>query len=257
MGHTAIMDGLWYKFPAYVKYLVGQGAKPPLGHALRFSMIEHLQFELNVNTLGKEKLLEIDATFKQRRASRPGRHRQSEVMAATNNGDTGAVQRLIAQGADVNAVHPHVNTFSDGHTPLLVAARDNHPEIVRELLDANAQVRVVGLGLQGIPDPQGDLQRPARNPAHDPGSSRRRYRCSGADQRLHAFARRTLARLYGMCRDAARRRLPAGPEGHDGKTPLQVAIDVYGPDADIVKRIREKVGTTPATPLVGGQSVRS
>jgi hypothetical protein len=31
-----------------------------------------------------------------------------------------------------------------------------------------------------------------------------------------------------------------------------VGIDVYGSDADIVKRIREKVGTTPAEPLVGG-----
>jgi hypothetical protein len=26
--------------------------------------------------------------------------------------------------------------------------------------------------------------------------------------------------------------------GHDGKTPLDVAVDVYGPDADLVGRIR-------------------
>jgi hypothetical protein len=31
-----------------------------------------------------------------------------------------------------------------------------------------------------------------------------------------------------------------------------IAIDVYGPDANMVKRIRQKVGTTPAKPLVGG-----
>ena len=76
MGHTPIMDGLWYKWPAFVKYLVDQGANLHFSTHYGFSMMEHLQFELNVNTLGKDKLLEIDATVKQREQSRPGRHRQ-------------------------------------------------------------------------------------------------------------------------------------------------------------------------------------
>jgi len=41
-------------------------------------------------------------------------------------------------------------------------------------------------------------------------------------------------------------------KGHDGKTPLQVAIDVYGPDADIVKHMRAKMGNTPVKPLARG-----
>jgi ankyrin repeat protein len=252
MGHTPIMDGLWYKAPAYVKYLVDQGANLHFATHYGFTMMEHLQFELNVNTLGKEKLLEIDETFKQREQADQEAIDNQKVMAATNNGDTAAVQRLIGEGADVNTVYPHVNTFSDGHTPLLVAARDNHAEIVRELLNAGAKVRVVDWVFKGSPihkatyngrpeilrmildqpDVDIDVQGPINGytPLHD--------------ALWHGYTECAEMLLDVGCR--------LDLKGHDGKTPLQVAIDVYGSDADIVKRIREKVGTTPAEPLVGG-----
>ncbi|MGO9156111.1 ankyrin repeat domain-containing protein [Mycobacterium sp.] len=252
MGHTPIMDGLWYKGPEYVKYLVDRGANLHFGTHYGFSMMEHLQFELNVNTLGKEKLLEIDETFKQREQADQDAIGNQKVMAATNNGDTEAVQRLIAEGADINTVYPHVNTFSDGHTPLLVAARDNHAEIVRELLDADAQVRVVDWVFKGSPihkatyngrpeilrmildhaDVDIDVQGPINGytPLHD--------------ALWHGYTECAEMLLDAGCR--------LDLKGHDGKTPLQVAIDVYGPDADVVRRIRETVGTTPAKPLVGG-----
>ena len=252
MGHTPIMDGLWYKAPGYVKYLVDQGANLHFGTHYGFTMMEHLQFELNVNTLGKEILLEIDKTFKQREQADQDAIEGQKVMAATNNGDTEAVQRLIGEGADVNTVHPHVNTFSDGHTPLLVAARDNHAEIVRDLLSAGAQVRVVDWVFKGSPihkatyngrpeilrmildhpDVDIDVQGPINGytPLHD--------------ALWHGYTECAEMLLDAGCR--------LDLKGHDGKTPLQVAVDVYGPDADIVKRIRDMVGTTPAQPLVGG-----
>ncbi|MGO9156116.1 hypothetical protein [Mycobacterium sp.] len=49
----------------------------------------------------------------------------------------------------VNTVYLHVNTFSDGHTPMLIAARDDHAEIVGELLKAGAEVRVVDWVFKG------------------------------------------------------------------------------------------------------------
>ncbi len=252
MGHTPIMDGLWYKWPAFVKYLLDQGANLHFGTHYGFSMMEHLQFELNVNTMGKEKLLEIDATFKEREQADQKAIENQQVMAATNDGDTAAVRRHIAQGADVNAVYPHVNTFSDGHTPLLVAARDNHPEIVHDVLEAGADVRVVDWVFKGSPihkatyngrpeilrmildhpDVDIDVQGPINGytPIHD--------------ALWHGYTECAEMLLDGGCR--------LDLKGHDGKTPLQVAIDVYGPDADIVKRIQEKAGDTPAKPLVGG-----
>lgn len=252
MGHTPIMDGLWYKGPDYVKYLVDQGANLHLGTHYGFSMMQHLEFELNVNTLGKEKLLEIDATFKQREKADQDAIENQKVMAATNGADTTMVKRLISEKADVNTVYPHVNTFSDGHTPLLVAARDNHEEIVRELLTAGAEVRVVDWVFKGSPihkatyngrpeilrmildhpDVDIDVQGPINGytPLHD--------------ALWHGYTECAEMLVDAGCR--------LDLKGHDGKTPLQVAIDVYGPEADMVKRIREKVGTTPATPLVGG-----
>ncbi|HUO40346.1 MAG TPA: ankyrin repeat domain-containing protein [Mycobacterium sp.] len=251
MGHTPVMDGLWYKWPGYVKYLVDQGANLHLGTHYGFSMMEHLQFELNVNTMGKDKLLEIDSIFKQREKADQNAIDNQKVMAATNNGDTATVKRLIAQNADVNTVYPHVNTFSDGHTPLLVAARDNHAEIVRDVLDAGADVRAVDWVFKGSPihkatyngrpeilrmildqpDVDVDVQGPINGytPLHD--------------ALWHGYTECAQMLLDSGCR--------LDLKGHDGKTPLQVAIDVYGPDADIVTHIREKVGTTPAKPLVG------
>ena len=252
LGHTPIMDGIWYKGPAYVKYLVDRGANLHLSTHYGFTMMQHLQFELNVNTIGKDKLLEIDATIKQREQADQNTIDDQKVMAATNNGDTAAVKSLIADKADVNAVYPHVDTFSDGHTPLLVAARDNHADIVREVLKAGANVRVVDWVFKGSPIHKATYNgRPEilRMILDHPNVDINVQGPINGYTPLHDALWHGYTECAQMLLDAGCR---LDLKGHDGKTPLQVAIDVYGPDADIVKRIREKVGATPATPLVGG-----
>jgi ankyrin repeat protein/ketosteroid isomerase-like protein len=254
-GHTPIMDGLWYKGPEFVKFLVDQGANLHFSTHYGFTMMEHFQFELNVNTIGKDKLLEIEAIFKEREQADKDLIASQKVMAATGQGDSEEVKRLVTQNADVNTLYPHINSFTDGHTPLLVAARDNHADIVRELLQAGAEVRVTDWVFKGSPihkatyngradilrmildhpDVDIDVQGPINGytPIHD-----------------------ALWHGYTEC---AQMLLDAGArldlKGHDGKTPLQVAIDVYGPDADIIHRIREKSGDAPAAPLVADPAV--
>jgi ankyrin repeat protein len=79
--HAPIMDALWYKWPAMVQFLVDQGANLHLSTHYGFSMMEHFQFELNVNTLGKDKLLAIDAIFKARQQTNQDTIARQTVMA--------------------------------------------------------------------------------------------------------------------------------------------------------------------------------
>ena len=61
----------------------------------------------------------------------------SELMKAVKKNDVAAVQRLIADGADVNRLE------SNGDAPLVMAAYLGHTEIVKALLDAGANVKAV------------------------------------------------------------------------------------------------------------------
>lgn len=61
------------------------------------------------------------------------------------------MKRLIADGADFEVRVPITGTFDDDYTPLGLAVREGHAEIVRLLLDAGADPRrTIGL-MRGSP----------------------------------------------------------------------------------------------------------
>lgn len=245
MGHTPIMDALWYKWPELVRLLVERGANLNLGTHYGFTLDDHVNYELNVNQgEEKQKFIAIKKIIDAGRKAARESIESQKVMQATNKGDLETVKQLISDGADVNTVYPHVNSFLDGHTPLLVAARDGHTEIVKELLAAEAEVIVEDWVFKGAPIHKAtyngnpeiltilvehpgidlDVQGPINGytPLHDAlwhGFSK----C--AEILLHAGARLDL-------------------KGHDGKTPLDIAIDVYGSDAEIVELIGSKMADT-------------
>jgi ankyrin repeat protein len=240
-GHTPVMDALWYKAPEVVKLLVERGANLNLSTHYGFTMWDHLEFERNVNARGRETMEEIARILEGARDARQQQIAGQPVMVATEKGDLDGVKQAIAAGADVDAVYPHVNTFSDGHTPLLVAARDNHAEIVRELLANGAKVRVVDWVFKGSPihkatyngrpdiltmlmehpdidlDVQGTIN--GYTPLHD--------------ALWHGYTECAQMLIYAGARLDLR--------GHDGKLPLDVATAVYGPDDPLVALIRERI----------------
>ncbi|WP_053720082.1 ankyrin repeat domain-containing protein [Saccharothrix sp. NRRL B-16348] len=237
-GHTALMDALWYKHPEVVGYLLDQGAGVNLSTHYGFSMKEHFEFELNVNSLGKEKLLEAEKLLKGRESEDERRIAEQELMTATAAGDTARVRRLLADGAEVDARYPVRNGFNDLHTPLLVATRDGHLEIVRELLAAGADVNATEPTFGACP-----LHKAVYN-GHGqitallvtaPGVDLDFQGATNGYTPLHD----ALWHGYDEC---ARTLLDAGARtdlvGHDGKTPLDVALDVFDPDHPIIARLR-------------------
>src|SRR4051812_47396900 len=64
------------------------------------------------------------------------------LMQAVRSNDVAAVERLIAQGANVNELEP------SGDAPLVMAAYLGHTEIVRKLLEAGADVTAVDPGMK-------------------------------------------------------------------------------------------------------------
>ena len=233
MGHTPVMDALWYKWPDLVKLLVDRGQNLYFSTHYGFTLVDHLNFELNVNVGDEKKKFELVKSIIDEGKARNDRLiAEQQVMAAMSKGDLGEVKRLIAAGADVNAVYPHMDSFLDGHTPLLVAARDGHTEIVGELLEAGAKVRVMDWVFKGAPihkatyngnlpilkmlvehpDIDLDVQGPINGytPLHD-ALWHGFVEC--AEVLVNAGASLTL-------------------RGHDGKLPLDVASEVSGAELE-------------------------
>jgi ankyrin repeat protein len=63
----------------------------------------------------------------------------------------GQIRSLINQGADVNTIYPVMSSGNDGHTPLLIAARDGLTQIVRILLEAGADQTISDHYMQAVP----------------------------------------------------------------------------------------------------------
>ncbi len=242
-GHTALMDALWFKYPDIVQYLLDHGAGLNLSTHYGFSLMEHFEYELNVNTIGKEKLLEAEKMLHSRQESDQQKIESQKLMAAVNDNDIATVQQLIQSGVNVDERYPMVNSFNDDHTPLLVACRDGHTEIVTELLKAGADVNAVEPTFVAVP-----LHKSVYNGHADitqmlveqPGIDLNFQGATNGYTPLHDS-------LWHGYADCARILIEAGArldlKGHDGKTPLDIATEVFGSEDDMVKLIQSKLET--------------
>jgi ankyrin repeat protein len=237
-GHTPLMDALWYKWPEVTDYLLERNVGVNLSTHYGFSMKEHFEYELNVNTIGKEKLLAAEKSLKLRAESDERLVGEQQLMAAVSAGDEAKVKAELAGGAPVDARFPVLNGFNDEHTPLLVASRDGHTAIVRELLAAGADVNATEPTFGACP-----LHKAVYNGHAQitsvlvamPGIDLDFQGATNGYTPLHDA-------LWHGYEECARILLDAGARvdliGHDGKTPLDIALDVFGADHAIVDRVR-------------------
>ncbi len=240
-GHTPLMEALWFKYPDIVQYLLDQGAGLQLNTHYGFSLLQHFEYELNVNVLGKDKLLKADKMIKVRQQSDQAKIESQKLMQAVTEDDVETVRELIAAEVDVEERYPFVNGFNDYHTPLLVACRDGHTEIMAELLKAGADVNAMEPTFGAVPlhkavynghaDITGMLVR-------EPGINLDYQGATNGYTPLHD----ALWHGYDKC---AKILLEAGARldlrGHDGKLPIDIAIDTFGKEHEMVKLLRSQM----------------
>ncbi|MFC8914633.1 ankyrin repeat domain-containing protein [Streptomyces sp. NPDC057116] len=241
-GHTALMDALWYKYPDIAAYLLAKGASLKVYTHYGFSLEQHFAYELNVNTFGKDQLLEAERHLNARRADDEAAVARQELMAATADGDTERVRKLLDAGAQVDERFPVLGGFNDWHTPLLVASRDGHGEIVALLLEAGADVNAVEPTFGAVP-----LHKAVYNGHADitaqlvgrPGIDLDFQGATNGYTPLHDA-------LWHGYEECVRILVGAGARldlvGHDGKTPLDLAVEVFGTDHALTALIRDTDG---------------
>ncbi|WP_161602581.1 EthD family reductase [Tautonia marina] len=241
-GHTPLWDALWYKWPEIVGVLLQQGAG--LGHkaAYGFTLEQHITFEEDVNPTpeAREKFRQAREQVEARRQSDQDTVVRQQLMAAVVRNDLPSVQKLLAGGAKVDERSPRLNGFNDLHTPLLVACRDGHSEIAAALIQAGADVNAVEPIFGAVP-----LHKAVYNGhaditallAEQPDIDLDFQGATNGYTPLHDA-------LWHGFRDCARILIDANarldPRGHDGKTPLDIAVETFGSADELVDLLRQK-----------------
>lgn len=251
-GHTALMEAAWYKWPEIVSYLLDADAG--LNHVTHygFSLKDHLDYAWRVNEKDRETIEAIRQLVLDRRDADQREVQTQQLMAAVVAGDLAAAKAQLEVGAQVDARAPVLDGFNDRHTPLLVAARDGHAEIVRLLLEHGADVNAFEDTFGAVPLHKATYnghQEITRILAAQPGVDLDWQGASNGYTPLHDA-------LWHGFEGCARVLVEAGARldirGHDGKLPLEIAREVFGESHELLTILQPRqdlpVGRTDLTP---------
>ena len=156
VGHTPLIDAVWAKKPTMVKFLLERGAAINIKTHYQGSVWDFIGKEPRWTAGGTTPEKEgwgktIREMLEAFQKAEEEAVRVQPLMQAVIKNDLAEVKRLIAAGADVNAQSPVIASPNDGQTPLLVACFSGLTDIVRELLKAGANPRIVDYLLKATP----------------------------------------------------------------------------------------------------------
>ncbi len=142
LGNTALMDAVLHKQK--------DGVRTLLSYRARTSIRNHWD-QTALDLAENDGLDSIARLIRDKVSANETKVLRSDLVLAAKAGDVGDVKRLIAAGVNVDQRMATTGTPDDNYTPLGIAAREGHAEIVALLKDAGADVRqVVGL-MKGTP----------------------------------------------------------------------------------------------------------
>ncbi len=150
-GHTPLMEAVWYKHVHIVKYLLDLKVGLNLRTHYGFTLDDHLQYALTVNPQDQEKLRKIKELVSERRKLDEAFVGQQTLIQAVLENNLEKVNSLLKSGADVDERYPNLDGFNDQHTPLLVAAREGHVEILEMLIKYGADINAVEETFGAVP----------------------------------------------------------------------------------------------------------
>ena len=235
MGHTPIMDALWYKSVQMIEQLLQYSPNIETKTHYGFSLWDHLNYEASAQGTGagKELFASIESLIYTYRDNCLNTIEIQKLLAASVNGDTEATRESIQSGSnDLEQRHPHVNSFSDGHTPLLIACRDNHLDIVDLLLESGAEVDSFDWIFKGYTIHKATYNGRADILQKLLKSKKMTADIVNAQGRINGYSPLHDALWHGF-EDCARllledSRCKLGLFGHDGKDELTISKEVFG-----------------------------
>lgn len=243
-GHTPLVEAIWFKSDAIVDYLIGRDARIELKTYYGFTIDDHIKYarEVSRGRSDQEKLERIEHLVAQRRAGDAALAKDAVLVKAALSGDREALRRGLADGAAVDARYPVVGSFEDGHTALLVAARQGHAGLVADLLEAGADVNAVEPTFGAVP-----LHKATYNGHADiaallakaPGVELDYQGPSNGYTPLHDALWHGFGDCAGILLDAGAR---TDIVAYDGKLPVDLAVEKLGPDDPVSRRL----GAAPA-----------
>lgn len=156
VGHTPLIDAVWSKKPAMARFLLEQGAAITITTHYQGTVWDFIGTEPRWTAGGTTPEQEswgktIRELLEARQKADDEAVQTQVLMDAVLGNDLDGVLKAIADGADVNAKSPVVGGPNDGQTPLLVACFCGYTDIVRALLSAGADPRIVDYLLKATP----------------------------------------------------------------------------------------------------------
>ncbi|MGZ8324594.1 MAG: ankyrin repeat domain-containing protein [Rhodoplanes sp.] len=144
-GHTPLVEAIWFKADDIAAYLIDRNTRIELKTYYGFTIDDHINYAVAVSQ-GQDdqrRLARVKDLVAQRRA-RDARAREAALLiAAVQKKSLDELTAALRAGAKTEERYPIVGSFDDGHTPLLVAARNGETEMVHALLQAGADVNAV------------------------------------------------------------------------------------------------------------------
>jgi ankyrin repeat protein len=239
-GHTPLVEAIWFKAVDIVEYLLGRDARIELRTYYGFSVDDHIQYGLRVNkgVGGEQALRKILTLIEARRAADEKCMTAGKLFPAVLAGDATAVRTALSEGTPLEDRYPIVGGFSDGHTALLIACRDGHTEIVRDLLHAGANPNAVEPVFGAVP-----LHKSTYNGyleitqllAAAPGVDLNYQGPSNGYTPLHDALWHGFADCAAVLLDAGAR---ADIVGYDGRLPVDIARKELGADHAFTARLQ-------------------
>ena len=256
VGHTPLIDAVWSKKPAMVKFLLEQGAIINIkGHhgADVWEFVSNQEtWTAGFTNPGQESWGKSIRQMLEECQKADEKAQKQPLMQAVLDGDLAKVKCLIAQGVDVNQSSPIVGGGNDGQTPLLVACFFGHAEIVLELLKAGANPHIVDYLMKATPCHKGAYGGRPEAVKAVIENSKVDIKAQGPYNGYTALHDAVWHGHTEVVQVLLNTNIPLNLQGHDGKTPLDLAIEYRYKDIEAMIRMKMQF---PGTPPLKGKKV--